>query len=126
MQYVFCSLCSRLTKQLIAHGKHEESRDIIWALQPNARHIAKDDAVINIEINEISRTVVEEHQASSEGSFRMVFKNGPQRFLHRTLLGMGGQLMQQISGINLITYVSIRYSPVEMLAYHMVVQYGDL
>lgn len=69
---------------------------------------------------------MEEHQASSEGSFRMVFKNGPQRFLHRTLLGMGGQLMQQISGINLITYVSIRYSPVEMLAYHMVVQYGDL
>lgn len=37
-----------------------------------------------------------------------IFKNGPQRFLHRTLLGIGGQFMQQLSGINLITY----YAPV--------------
>lgn len=41
----------------------------------------------------------------------MVFKNGPQKFLHRTLLGMGGQMMQQLSGVNLITYVSSRPSP---------------
>lgn len=27
--------------------------------------------------------------------------------MHRTLLGMGGQMMQQMSGVNLITYVSL-------------------
>lgn len=57
-------------------------------------------------MDEITRAIVEERQASSEGSFKMVLKNGPQRFLHRTLLGMGGQMMQQMSGVNLITYVS--------------------
>lgn len=44
------------------------------------------------------RAIIEERQASSEGLLKMVFKNGPQRFLHQTLLGMGGQMMQQMSG----------------------------
>jgi hypothetical protein len=62
--------------------------------------------VVSQDIAEITQAVVEEQSASEEGSFRMVFKNGPQRFLYRTLLGMGGQMMQQLSGVNLITYVS--------------------
>lgn len=63
--------------------------------------------MINQEVNEITKTINEEHHASSESSFKMVFTNGPQRFMHRTLLGMGGQMMQQMSGVNLITYVSL-------------------
>ncbi|EYE92302.1 uncharacterized protein EURHEDRAFT_517850 [Aspergillus ruber CBS 135680] len=89
---------------LIAHGKPDEGRHIIWALQPNARSIAHDDQVINIEIDEITQAIIKEQQATLESSFKMVFTNGPQRFLHRTLLGMGGQMMQQLSGVNLITY----------------------
>lgn len=103
-----------LINQLIAPGKHEEGRHIIWALQPNARYIAKDDAVVNIEMDEINRAIIDEHLASSEASFKMVFKNGPQRFLHQTLLGMGGQMMQQMSGVNLIAYVSILRFPVDV------------
>lgn len=60
-----------------------------------------------MDVNEITRAVNEEQEASSGGSFKMLFQNNKQRFMYRTLLGMGGQAMQQLSGINLITYVSI-------------------
>lgn len=61
---------------------------------------------MNVDVTEISRAVEEEQEASSGGSFKLLFQNNKQRFLYRTLLGMGGQAMQQLSGINLITYVS--------------------
>jgi hypothetical protein len=54
---------------------------------------------------EITQTMAEERQASESGSFKMLLKDGPQRFRTRTLLAMGGQMMQQLSGVNLITYV---------------------
>ncbi|KAF7590090.1 hypothetical protein BBP40_003292 [Aspergillus hancockii] len=89
---------------LIAHGQHSKARHIIWTIQPNARSITEEDAVVSQDVAEITQAIAEEQSASEEGSFRMVFKNGPQRFLYRTLLGMGGQMMQQLSGVNLITY----------------------
>ncbi|KAG2414953.1 hypothetical protein HFD88_006141 [Aspergillus terreus] len=89
---------------LIAHDRHNEARHILWAIQPNAHHISEVDPVVNLDVADITKAIVEEQAASKEGSFRAVFKNGPQRFLHRTLLGMGGQMMQQMSGVNLITY----------------------
>jgi hypothetical protein len=58
-------------------------------------------------VSEISQAIKEEQEASAEGSFKLLFSNNQQRFMYRTLLGMGGQMMQQISGINLITYVSL-------------------
>ncbi|KAI9931196.1 hypothetical protein MW887_010857 [Aspergillus wentii] len=88
---------------LIAHEKHSEGRHVLWSLQPNARDILENDPVVNIDVDEIQRAITEEEEAS-KGSFSLIFKNGPQRFLYRTLLGMGGQAMQQLSGINLITY----------------------
>lgn len=91
---------------MIAHGKPEEGRHIIWAVQPNARSFAIDDPSVNMEINDITRTIIEEREATEESSFKMVLKDGPQRFRHRTLLGMVGQMMQQMGGVNLITYVS--------------------
>ncbi|KAE8358943.1 hypothetical protein BDV27DRAFT_168961 [Aspergillus caelatus] len=89
---------------LIAHGRESEARRIIWALQPNAHSITEDDAIVNQDVGEITKAIREEQAATEESSFMMVFKNGPQKFLHRTLLGMGGQMMQQLSGVNLITY----------------------
>lgn len=76
-------------------------------MQGNARHISRDDPVINLEMAEITRTMVEERQATEQGSFKMLLTDGPQRFRHRTLLAMGGQMMQQLSGVNLITYVCL-------------------
>ncbi|KAL4739861.1 general substrate transporter [Aspergillus similis] len=89
---------------LIAHDRHAEARQVLWSVQPNARLINQDDPVINMEMAEISRTMAEERQAAAEGSFKMLLTDGPQRFRHRTLLAMGGQMMQQLSGVNLITY----------------------
>ncbi|OGM46514.1 sugar transporter [Aspergillus bombycis] len=89
---------------LIAHGRESDARRIIWSLQPNAHSIGEDDAVVNQDVAEITQAIREEQSATEESSFMMVFKNGPQKFLYRTLLGMGGQMMQQLSGVNLITY----------------------
>ncbi|KAK1144279.1 hypothetical protein N8T08_005692 [Aspergillus melleus] len=89
---------------LVAHGRPDEARHVLWAIQPNAREIEETDPVVNLDVAEIAQAVAEETSATEEGSFKMVFKNGPQRFFHRTLLGMGGQMMQQLSGVNLITY----------------------
>ncbi|KAJ5094320.1 hypothetical protein N7456_010181 [Penicillium angulare] len=89
---------------LIKHGEEDKARHIIWRLQDNAKEIDTNDAVVAIDVREISQAIREETEASAEGSFKLIFQNGDQKFLYRTLLGMGGQMMQQISGINLITY----------------------
>ncbi|KAF9890846.1 hypothetical protein FE257_005417 [Aspergillus nanangensis] len=89
---------------LIAHDRHNDARHVLWAIQPDACLISEDDLVVSTDVAEITKAIVEGKSASEEGSFMDVFKNGPQRFLHRTLLGMGGQMMQQMSGVNLITY----------------------
>ncbi|KAM6536116.1 hypothetical protein FALCPG4_005634 [Fusarium falciforme] len=57
---------------------------------------------------QIQAAIREEREATNAGSFRMMFTSGDQKFLYRTMLGIGGQFMQQLSGINLITY----YAPV--------------
>ncbi|KAJ5090893.1 hypothetical protein N7532_009577 [Penicillium argentinense] len=89
---------------LIKHGDESKARHVIWMLQDNAREIDENNTVVNVDVRDISQAIREETEASAEGSFKLLFTNGPQRFLTRTLLGMGGQMMQQISGINLITY----------------------
>ncbi|KAF8846644.1 MFS sugar transporter-like protein [Acephala macrosclerotiorum] len=94
---------------LLAHDKHEKARHILWALEHNANLIDPSNEVIQHEMAEIQHAIYEERAAAAgAGGTRALLKNGPQRFLHRTLLGIGGQFMQQLSGINLITY----YAPV--------------
>lgn len=59
-------------------------------------------------MNDIQHAVNEEREAASGSSFKALLKNGQQKFFYGTMLGIGGQFMQQLSGINLITY----YAPV--------------
>ncbi|OAQ72604.1 sugar transporter STL1 [Pochonia chlamydosporia 170] len=70
--------------------------------------MSPDDDIITCHLTEIQDAIAEERRAASGNSFRSLFKNGEQKFFYRTMLGIGGQFMQQISGINLITY----YAPV--------------
>ncbi len=94
---------------LIAHDRSAEARHVIWAIQRNAKSIDENDAVVNLEMDDIQYALDEEKRAASETgkiTFLTLFKNGPQKFRYRTLLAIGGQFMQQLSGINLITYVS--------------------
>ncbi|CAG9937378.1 unnamed protein product [Clonostachys rosea f. rosea IK726] len=93
---------------LIAHDRFEEARHVLWAVQDDAKQRTEEDPIVNRMLSEIQVTVREEREAASTGSFKAMFKNGEQRFLYRTMLGIGGQFCQQLSGINLITY----YAPV--------------
>ncbi|KAG4423181.1 hypothetical protein IFR04_003679 [Cadophora malorum] len=94
---------------LLAHDKHEEARHILWALELDAKSIESTDPKVQKQMAEIQHAIYEERAAAEgAGGKRAIMKNGPQRFLHRTLLGIGSQFMQQLSGINLITY----YAPV--------------
>lgn len=56
-------------------------------------------------MHEIEHAFEEEQRAAGGTTFKAIFKSGAQKFRRRTLLGIGGQFMQQLSGINLITYV---------------------
>jgi hypothetical protein len=91
---------------LIAHDRVEEAKHILWAVEKHAHEIDPDDEVLKRELGEIQHAITEERAAAAGSSYKALLKNGDQRFLYRTVLGIGGQFMQQISGINLITYVS--------------------
>ena len=91
---------------LIAHDRHDEARTILWAVQKDAKTLSIDDERVSRNLAEIQHAIKEEREAAKTGSFKAMLKNGEQRFLYRTLLGIGGQFCQQLSGINLITYVS--------------------
>lgn len=94
--------------QLIAHQRIDEARHILWRLQRNAKLISPNHLIVDAELEEIQHALQEEQSASGGTSFLSLFKKSPQRYRRRTLLGVGGQFMQQLSGINLITY----YAPV--------------
>ena len=94
---------------LIAHDRSDEARTVLWRLQKNARSTSRDNNIaVNAEMHEIEHALEEEKAAAGGTTFLAIFKSGPQKFRRRTLLGIGGQFMQQLSGINLITY----YAPV--------------
>ncbi|KAF2762229.1 general substrate transporter [Pseudovirgaria hyperparasitica] len=89
---------------LIAHGRSAEARHILWAVEKNARSMTEQDESITAKVEEIHLTVEEERKASKSGSYISMLHNGPQRFLYRTMLGVGGHFIQQFAGINLISW----------------------
>ncbi|ENH75036.1 Sugar transporter STL1 [Fusarium oxysporum f. sp. cubense race 1] len=91
---------------LVNHDLHEEAREVLWAVRRDAKSISKQDDTVSCAIAEIQHAINEEREAANTSSFKAMWKNGEQKFLYRTMLGIGGQFMQQLSGINLITYVS--------------------
>ncbi|KAK2126143.1 general substrate transporter [Fusarium oxysporum II5] len=90
---------------LINHDLHDEAREVLWAVRRDAKSISKEDETVSRAIAEIQHAINEEREAAQTSSFKAMWKNGEQKFLYRTMLGIGGQFMQQLSGINLITYV---------------------
>lgn len=87
--------------QLIAQDRHDEARTILNNLLPKGK---VNEQAINNEMIEIQSAIDEEREAAHGSSYKALFKNGEQKFFYRTMLGIGGQFMQQLSGINLITY----------------------
>lgn len=93
---------------LVAHDRHEEAQHVLWMVEKDAKTISEEDRRITARLAEIQHAIQEERAAASGTDFKALLQNGEQKFFYRTLLGIGGQFMQQISGINLITY----YAPV--------------
>ncbi|EHA56883.1 sugar transporter STL1 [Pyricularia oryzae 70-15] len=93
---------------LVANDRHEEAQDVLWSVEENARSISRDDERVTKHLVEIQTAIREEREAAGNNGYSALFHNGEQKFLYRTLLGIGGQFCQQLSGINLITY----YAPV--------------
>ncbi|KAK6063357.1 hypothetical protein SCUP515_12473 [Seiridium cupressi] len=93
---------------LVAHDRHEEARHVLWRVQPDAAQISESHESVTAHLAEIQHAITEERAAAEGTTFKALFKNGEQKFFYRTMLGIGGQFMQQLSGINLITY----YAPV--------------
>ncbi|KXT15256.1 hypothetical protein AC579_4849 [Pseudocercospora musae] len=88
----------------IAHDRFEEARDVLSRIRIESD--AEDS--VSADLAKIHHAIEEEREAAAGNNFRALIKDGGQRFRYRTLLGIGGQFMQQLSGINLITY----YAPV--------------
>ncbi|KIY64080.1 general substrate transporter [Cylindrobasidium torrendii FP15055 ss-10] len=91
---------------LASKNRLEEAREVIYMLDTST-DADKRDRSTDVELDMILEAIRVEREAGTS-SFADCFRNGNQRFLHRVLLGCGSQMMQQVSGINLITY----YAPV--------------
>jgi hypothetical protein len=65
-------------------------------VRKNAKSITKDDEYVSRAIAEIQHAINEEREAAQTSSFKAMWKNGEQKFLYRTMLGIGGQFMQQV------------------------------
>jgi sugar porter (SP) family MFS transporter len=81
---------------LILKGRDDEALSVLSAL----RDLPSDDPYLHVEY-----TAIKESNAElAQFGFRDLFSMGPDRHLHRVILGYVNQVFQQISGINLITY----------------------
>ena len=105
---------------LLSHDRDDEAEEILARI-----HAHEDQTVIERERLEIIAAIAEERAAQQivgqkgwacsilfrRRSLRLsfspistIFTNGEQRFFYRTMLGVAGMIMQQLTGINLITY----------------------
>ncbi|CAK3866040.1 Sugar transporter STL1 [Lecanosticta acicola] len=88
---------------LVAHDRSEEARVVLQRLR-----LPSEPERVGTDLAQIHHAIEEERAAAEGSTFKALLKDGRQRFRYRTLLGIGGQFMQQLSGINLITY----YAPI--------------
>lgn len=79
---------------LIAHDRHDEARHILSSLERGHIDAEAYEETLNQTMTEIQLAIKEEREAANHGSFKTLLKNGEQRFLHRTLPGIGGQFTQ--------------------------------
>lgn len=86
---------------LLKVGRSSEARSVFSALEG----LPANDSTISREIEEIEFAIAkEETGGSGKQKWRELFSQGPQRNFHRVCLAVWNQIMQQITGINLITY----------------------
>ncbi|KAK6455917.1 putative sugar transporter [Scheffersomyces xylosifermentans] len=86
---------------LMNKGRVEDAKKVFSALYD----LPVDSRKIQVQINEIQAAIALEKDAAGHGfSIKDLFTQGPARNFHRVSLACWSQIMQQITGINLITY----------------------
>ncbi|CZT43586.1 probable MFS monosaccharide transporter [Rhynchosporium secalis] len=81
---------------LVLRNKDEQAMHVLSALNDQP----VDSDYVRSEFAAIKDTVLE----MQKGTFKDLFTMGPDRHFHRTVLAYFNQVMQQVTGINLITY----------------------
>ncbi|KAF2871573.1 hypothetical protein BDV95DRAFT_594664 [Massariosphaeria phaeospora] len=89
---------TRVAKMAHSEGQEDEAKEVLAALSD----LPKEDPYIVTEFTAIKDTVLE----ATHTSFRDLFTMDENRHLHRVILAYSNQALQQLSGINLITYFS--------------------
>lgn len=86
---------------LMNKGRDAEARAVFSALLD----LPEDSPLVNAQMEEIRNAIQLERSAGAdEFHFKELFIQGPTRNFHRVCLAFCSQVMQQITGINLITY----------------------
>ncbi|GIJ98167.1 hypothetical protein Aspvir_000282 [Aspergillus viridinutans] len=92
---VFIVIFPESPRWLVKKGRIQEAREILAALAD----VEPDSDSISADIRDIELSL----SICGNGSFKSMLTMGEQRLFHRTLLAAGGQMFQQMCGINLIS-----------------------
>ncbi|RLV94820.1 Sugar transporter STL1 [Spathaspora sp. JA1] len=86
---------------LLKTGNVEEAARVFSSVDD----VPVNDPTIIYEVNEIVESLDKErNDATNKSKFRLLFIQGETKNFHRTCLAVWSQIMQQISGINLVVY----------------------
>lgn len=87
---------------LLKRGNTKQAIKVFSALEGTP---ANDPAILD-QINQVDESIAAERHIGGEAKngIYLLFTQGKHRNFHRAMLGIWAQIMQQISGINLITY----------------------
>jgi len=106
---ILIQFCPESPRWLLKHGKEDQALAVLEQLSVHTDDVCAVQA--DAEFLEIKSALVAEEAAmvrNKDGqpmsAVRACFTNGKERYFHRVMLGVGSQFMQQLCGINLITY----------------------
>ncbi|CDK29797.1 unnamed protein product [Kuraishia capsulata CBS 1993] len=86
---------------LLKKGHHAEALKVFASLEG----VTSDDRWVQTEFQEVKASLDEEANSGAEKmDIKRMFTQGEHRNFHRVMLALWSQIMQQITGINLITY----------------------
>ncbi|WVQ67997.1 uncharacterized protein L199_006203 [Kwoniella botswanensis] len=106
-------ICPESPRWLLKHGREDEARAVLDQLSTykgadRLEHLDADFGSIKLALIEEEAAAVKDKNGNPISPVRACFTFGKERYFHRVMLGVGSQFMQQLCGINLITY----YAPV--------------